>query len=131
MATTEFGIDGENAKLEKIKNMCKNKFEKDYNPTNKLINLLCRNERHIFTYSFLKGIDPSVCEAPVKALGEIKNSETVEPLISALKDGKEWDGREAVAYALGEIKDIRAIESLIYALKDNNLRVRKRVAKVF
>lgn len=57
------------------------------------------------------------------ALGEIKDSRAVEPLIAALKDGDEGV-RWCAAFALGEIKDSRAVEPLIAVLKDGNKQVR-------
>ncbi len=51
------------------------------------------------------------------ALGEIKDTRAVEPLIAALKD-KDSSVRNNAAEALGEIKDARAVEPLIAATAD-------------
>ena len=67
----------------------------------------------------LKDKDWNVRRAAVVALGEIKDNQTVEPLIGALNDSNS-EVRKTASYELGEIKDIRAVEPLIAALKDEN-----------
>lgn len=71
--------------------------------------------------------DESIRMEAASALGNIKDTRAVEPLIALLKD-KEWKVRQTAALALGKINDIRAIEPLIYALKDEHSYVRKEAA---
>jgi HEAT repeat protein len=61
------------------------------------------------------------------ALGEIGDSDAVEPLIDALDDRKRV--REVVAKALGEIGDPEAVDALVEQLEDKNWEVRSTVAK--
>jgi len=61
--------------------------------------------------------DDSVRSAAAKALGEIKATLAVEPLIAVLKD-KSGLVRQSAALALGQIGDSRAVEPLITVLKD-------------
>jgi hypothetical protein len=65
----------------------------------------------------------------IRALGEIKDSRAVEPLIERLLKDKEDYIRWNAAEALGTIKDTRAISPLIIALKDNYQLVQKDAAK--
>ncbi len=60
------------------------------------------------------------------ALGEIADPNTIEPLITTLKDQNE-DIREVVAWALWKIGE-PAIKPLIHALKDPNRKVRMAAA---
>lgn len=57
-----------------------------------------------------------------KALAKI-GTPAVDPLIAALRDGPNPNGRQFAAYALGEIKDLRAVEPLIAAMNDPNAHV--------
>lgn len=60
----------------------------------------------------------------VEVLGEIGDTEAIEPLIQALKD-KDEDVRRNAVEALGKIGDTRAVEPLIQALEDKNADVRE------
>ena len=59
-----------------------------------------------------------------RALGEIKDTRAVEPLIEALKDSDKRVGIFA-ARALGNIGDARGVEPLIDALQDSDEEMRK------
>jgi len=59
----------------------------------------------------------------IEALGEIRNPEAVDPLVSLLKD-KSNEIRWETALALGEIGDKRAVPALKEALKDQDRYVR-------
>ena len=63
--------------------------------------------------------DEDIQDSTAYALGEIKDPQTVEPLIAALKHEDEGV-RAHAARALGYIKDPRAVEPLIAALKDED-----------
>jgi HEAT repeat protein len=60
-----------------------------------------------------------VKEFAADALGEIKDTRAVGPLIQALKDNDSFV-RMSAAGALGDINDTRAVEPLIHALTDDN-----------
>ncbi len=70
----------------------------------------------------------SVRRDAAKALGSIKDTRAVEPLVAALKDEDE-DVREYAAEALKSIGDTRAVEPLITALQDKSFYVRRDAAK--
>ena len=79
----------------------------------------------------LKSDDSEVCEAAVKALGELGDARAVEPLIKALADESEYVCKAAVE-ALGEIGDVRAVEPLIDIAARNGIAwesVRASIAK--
>ena len=59
------------------------------------------------------------------ALGEMKETRAVEPLIGILKNDKQGYVRAMAAWALGEIKDRRAVEPLIGAITDESNDVTK------
>ncbi|MBI5207296.1 MAG: HEAT repeat domain-containing protein [Candidatus Firestonebacteria bacterium] len=65
----------------------------------------------------LRDNDPSIRANAAKLLGELKDSQAVEPLIKALKDNN-LEVQCKATEALGEIKDIRAIKPLIIDLQD-------------
>ncbi|HUX78005.1 MAG TPA: HEAT repeat domain-containing protein, partial [Anaerolineae bacterium] len=71
--------------------------------------------------------DASVREKAAKALGEIGDTQAVEPLITALKDS-DMDVRRAAVEALGQSGDARAVDPLITALKDGAVDVRQAAA---
>ena len=60
------------------------------------------------------------------ALGEMKETRAVEPLIATLKNDNNGYVRAMAAWALGQIKDRRAVEPLIAAITDESSDVRKR-----
>ncbi len=62
------------------------------------------------------------------ALGEMRDTRAVEPLIHALKDESPYV-RFTTAKALGEMGDPRAVEPLIEALKDKDGKVRESAGK--
>lgn len=62
--------------------------------------------------------DQNVRLAAASALGRIKDSRAVEPLISALEDHPRV--REVAALALGEIGDPRAVRGLVTILGDDS-----------
>lgn len=64
----------------------------------------------------LNSDDSEVRQSAAEALGEIKNSRAVEPLIGRLGDN-DWKVQVAAIKALGEIKDLRAVEPLLDLLK--------------
>lgn len=65
-----------------------------------------------------------------KALGMIKDEQSVDPLIEALSDGHEWV-RLYAAMALGELGDRRSIKHLIACLSDPSFKVHSAIHKVF
>jgi RimJ/RimL family protein N-acetyltransferase len=71
----------------------------------------------------LHGKEIEIRRNAAQVLGEMKDKQTMEPLIQALNDESEWV-RWRAAQSLGKIEDDRAVESLINALYDNNWRVR-------
>jgi HEAT repeat protein len=60
------------------------------------------------------------------ALGDMKETRAVEPLIATLKNDDNGYVRAMAAWALGQIKDRRAIEPLIDGITDESSDVRKR-----
>ena len=62
-------------------------------------------------------------EVAALSLGEIGDSQAVEPLINALGD-ENWEVRSSAAKALGKIGNDRAVEQLINLLRDKNENVR-------
>ena len=67
--------------------------------------------------------DPSVRHDAVKALGEIGDKQSVNPLIDLLND-RDSNLRRSVVVALGKIGDPSIIEALMTTLKDENANVR-------
>jgi len=65
--------------------------------------------------------DASIRQAAAQALGEIDDAQSVEPLISTLKDS-DIKVRQFAASALGQIGDPRAVEPLITVLEDKDVR---------
>ena len=63
-----------------------------------------------------------------EALAEIKDPDSIDPLISFLRD-KDRNTRSAAVLALGMIRDPRAVEPLIAALKDEDHFVRMGAAE--
>lgn len=74
----------------------------------------------------LRSEDRDLRSKAAVALGELKDSRAVGPLISALKSDT-WIKREA-AESLGKLKDPRALNTLVFALKDEDWNVRKNAA---
>jgi HEAT repeat protein len=73
----------------------------------------------------MKDPDDDVRWHAANALGDIKDTRAVEPLIEALQvKDLQWHA----ARSLGEIKDTRAVEPLIAALNDKDLEFREQVA---
>ncbi|MGQ0810529.1 MAG: HEAT repeat domain-containing protein [Nitrospiraceae bacterium] len=58
----------------------------------------------------------------VEALGKIKSSEAVEPLLFVLFNDRDTAVREDAARALGDIGDARAIDFLLHVMKEPGLR---------
>ena len=74
--------------------------------------------------------DPQVRYTAAEALGNIKDSRAVDPLIQALKD-EDNSVRYWSTVALGKINDVRAAESLIQTSKeDTDNYVRNAAANV-
>ena len=72
--------------------------------------------------------DWRVREAAVIALGEIRDSHAVEPLLAVMKND-EWRVRKAAVVALGNIKDKGAVESLLMVMRDqDDWKMRKAAA---
>ena len=65
----------------------------------------------------LNDSSPPVREAAASALGHLKESRAVGPLILALED-EDYIVRENAAESLGKINDTRAVDPLIQALND-------------
>ncbi|SLM46955.1 conserved protein of unknown function [Nitrospira japonica] len=59
----------------------------------------------------------------VEALGKMKSSAAVEPLLSALFNDRDAAVREDIVRALGQIGDGRAVEFLMLAMKEPGLRL--------
>ncbi|RKZ92609.1 MAG: hypothetical protein DRR19_03725 [Candidatus Parabeggiatoa sp. nov. 1] len=74
-----------------------------------------------------KGENKPVRQAAALALGQIKDTRAVAPLIQQLAD-KESEVRQAAILALGQIKDTRAVEPLIQRLGDQASEVRQAAA---
>jgi HEAT repeat protein len=68
------------------------------------------------------------CDA-AKALGELKDTRAVEPLLLMLKD-ENYDVRESAVRALGSIGDVRVIEPLVTIAELPMLRGNKQYEKV-
>lgn len=69
-----------------------------------------------------------VSKAAAQALGVVRDSMAVDPLIFSLKHA-EWEVRRAAATALGKIGNSRAIDSLEKALDDDISSVREAAAE--
>jgi HEAT repeat protein len=65
--------------------------------------------------------DENIRSSAAKALGELKSMQSVESLITTLKDN-EWHVRKAAATALGQIGDARAVYPLISTHKHVDVR---------
>jgi HEAT repeat protein len=76
----------------------------------------------------LKHKNPYVRLVAAQLLGEIRDSQAIEPLIALLHD-KDWDIQLAVVGALGQIGDRRAVEPLITALSDKHEDMRGKAAE--
>jgi len=76
----------------------------------------------IFTLENDNGIGVSVKTAT--ALGRLKDSTAVEPLINFLQKSQSVESRRAITYALAEIGDKRAAEVFIELLEDEDETVR-------
>jgi len=76
----------------------------------------------------LSSKDPAVRMEAARKLGEIKDAAAVDPLISILKEDKDWNVRASAEDALVSI-GTPAVESLIVLLKDNDWHVRRRAAR--
>jgi HEAT repeat protein len=81
-------------------------------------------ETFIKALKALKGKHPDVCKSIVKALGQIGNKKTVEPLIQLLSD-QDSTVRETTVQALGKIGSEKAVEPLIRLLADKDSAVSK------
>jgi HEAT repeat protein len=62
--------------------------------------------------------DHYACDGAARALGQIGDTSSVEPLIALLKNY--GSGRKAAAYALGQLGDARAIPALIAVIEDGS-----------
>jgi hypothetical protein len=76
----------------------------------------------------LKSKDPSVRMEAARILGEMKELSAIDPLISLLKEDKDWGVRGAAEDALVNIGR-PSVERLIAMLKDNEWRIRRRAAR--
>ena len=77
----------------------------------------------------LRDKDETVRKCAVLALGRIKSSEAIEPLITMLGD-KDWFTRLTAAAALESIGDERGREAIKPLLKDPDLVVKMRVERI-
>lgn len=77
-----------------------------------------------FRGSFPRSPSTSPGSEAAKALGEIKDSRAVDPLLEVVLKHKDEYVRDSAARALGKIKDPLAVESLISFLHDENKSVR-------
>ncbi|MCL5284129.1 MAG: HEAT repeat domain-containing protein [Armatimonadetes bacterium] len=76
----------------------------------------------------LKHPEPTVSPRAAWVLGERRESQAVEPLISAIDGASDMALLEEAVVALGKIGDPRAIPCLERALRDSYLSVRQRAA---
>ncbi|HEY9736768.1 MAG TPA: HEAT repeat domain-containing protein [Trichocoleus sp.] len=67
--------------------------------------------------------EEAFAENAAEALGNIGDSNAVEPLITALKTSEDSDIRRESAIALGKLQDSQAADPLIASLKDDDIRV--------
>ncbi len=81
-----------------------------------------------WTYQQLRVSNPKTRLATVEKLAQSEHSDSVEPLLFALKDG-EAEVRSAAARGLGRFRDRRAVEPLIQALRDPALVARAAAAE--
>lgn len=65
----------------------------------------------------LRSEDALARRTAARALGEIRDSRAVEPLVEVLQGDPDCTARTAAAHALGQIKDKRAIWALVNTLK--------------
>ena len=65
----------------------------------------------------LRSEDALTRKTAARALGEMRNSRAVEPLVEVLQGDPDCTVRTAAAHALGQIKDKRAIWALVNTLK--------------
>ena len=70
-----------------------------------------------WTYQQLRVSNPKTRLATVEKLAQSEHSDSVEPLLFALKDG-ETEVRSAAARGLGRFQDRRAVEPLLLMLRD-------------
>lgn len=77
-----------------------------------------------FRGSFPRSPNTSPGSEAAKALGSIKDTRSVGPLLEVVLKHKDEYVRESAARALGRIKDPRAVEPLISFLQDKNKSVR-------
>jgi HEAT repeat protein len=71
--------------------------------------------------AMLRGSDEGVRQIVAQALGKIRDTRAVEPLLAMLKDENESVAMRIIAsQALAEIGDTRAVEALLAMLKDEN-----------
>ncbi len=77
----------------------------------------------------LRDKDENIRKCAVLALGRIKSSETIDPLITMLSD-KDWFTRLTAAAALESIGDERGREAIKPLLKDPDMVVKMRVERI-
>lgn len=80
-----------------------------------------------FTFICIEKRNKDIRLGVIEALGQIRDTRAVQPLISSLTD-PDNEIRWEAALALGEIGDVAALDSLTLALKDNDRYVRYGVA---
>lgn len=71
-----------------------------------------------WTYQQLRAGNPKTRLAAVEKLGQSEHSDSVEPLLFALKD-ENAGVRSGAARVLGRFRDRRAVEPLLYMLRDS------------
>ena len=81
-----------------------------------------------WTYQQLRVSSPKTRLATVEKLAQSEHSDSVEPLLFALKD-READVRSAAARGLARFQDRRAVEPLIQMLRDPNPLARAAAAE--
>ncbi len=74
--------------------------------------------------------DSSARRGAIEALGKIRDTRALEPLVSIVRDINEDPMLKITAIkALAHIRDVRSVESLIHALNDDNQSIRWYAAK--
>lgn len=70
--------------------------------------------------------EPQTVQRAAWILGELKDSEAVEPLVALLKTTTEMGALESAAEALGKIRDERAVDILFRLVTSSYLSVRSK-----
>lgn len=127
-ASTSLSLQGDLA-VEKLVHACEDEHEDVSFWVAKTLRRIGRGGLPVMLRMLRKGTDEQRYLS-AKALGILKDPESVEVLVEGLKDGHEWV-RLYAAIALGEIQDPRAIQPLLQVLADPAFRVHPRIVEVF